>query len=507
MRGTSSTSAGEDGAPFGLPVLQEVPELAAALDQLVAADRAVAVALDHLVRLTASHVAETATGVGLDGWLTIVARRTRSDRRMLRLVVEMCRRLPRVHACFREGLLSWGQMRAVALEARAVPKEHDAVLDEELTTTIVELVGSDPDDLRRAVRWTVIELLPSLPLEAAPQEPPEQDRLVLQPRLDGSGGTLFGDFGPESFAVLEAATEPGPPAALPGTEATPDGHDDAEDDGDDEDDEARRFRTRRRQMAAARAARLVAACRGGDAVGSARPQVLLRTELSTLLDATGGRPGQLLTHLTGGAMWVDAPTARRLADAEVDLRLIVTDGGRPLGVGLSRRTPPRWLRDAALALHDTCTEPGCLTAARVCDLDHGQPWSRGGATDVDNLAPVCPGGNHAKEAAGWRAAQRGDGSRRWWHPRSGLAITTMPAVWDGVRPAGRADAASRPPAPGGGRRAWASQRIRYPTPVPWARTTPPRGVVAAIETRWPPGARPWDRLPRSAPADDEPWPF
>src|SRR5690606_25705203 len=40
--------------------------------------------------------------------------------------------------------------------------------------------------------------------------------LALQPRLDGSGGRFFGEAGPESFAILENATNPGPPPIATG---------------------------------------------------------------------------------------------------------------------------------------------------------------------------------------------------------------------------------------------------------------------------------------------------
>jgi hypothetical protein len=174
----------------------------------------------------------------------------------------------------------------------------------------------------------------------------------------------------------------------------------------------------------------------GRPAGGSRPQVLVRVDLHTLLDRDH-MPAELLTHLTGGKLWLDADSARQLTDARgADLRAIVLDtSGRVVGVGRRRRFAPGWLTDATLALHDTCSHPGCRTAARRCDIDHARPWNPTdlkrppGRTDVDQLAPLCEHHNHRKEADGWRVEQSADGSRRWVHPRSGLATTTRPATW------------------------------------------------------------------------------
>jgi hypothetical protein len=82
-----------------------------------------------------------------------------------------------------------------------------------------------------------------------------------------------------------------------------------------------------------------------------------------------------------------------------------------------------------LAVHDTCTEPGCRVAAVVCDLDHAVPVDDDGPTDVANLAPVCATGNHRKETDGWTATQQADGTRTWTHHRTGISTTTRPGTW------------------------------------------------------------------------------
>jgi hypothetical protein len=243
--------------------------------------------------------------------------------------------------------------------------------------------------------------------------------LILQPRLDGSGGTLWGDLGPVGFAAVDAATDPGPTGtATRDTFGAPPDPD--------------RAATSRRGAGQARAATLIDLCchgRPGPDGERRRPMLLLRAELDALL-GDGRLPAQLLTTLAGGTMHCDADTAKRLVDAHgTDLRLVILDDGKIVGVGTRTRQPPGWLADATLALHDTCTEPGCLTAARVCDLDHAVPVPAGGPTDVGNLAPLCATANHRKEADGWSATQTPDGIRTWHHRRTGLTTRTIPATW------------------------------------------------------------------------------
>lgn len=442
-----------DGVPFGLPVLAEVPELAAVLTSLREVDRLLACALDGLLRLQDTGLAETATGVPLERWLAAVARRTGADRRMLATAAGVCRRLPTLHAAFVGGRVSWAQVRAITLAVHRLPAHLDEHVDGELGRVLAatgdDAVGQadvEPDDLVRAVSWALAALEAEAHEPSASGREPAEDWLAMQPRLDGSGGQLHGDFGAQGFAILDAALNEGLPMPdgpvkdAPGADPDPD-----------------RARLRGRQAARHRAARLLALCAtgsgpdgdpgggfggagqgrvdteddgpGGGIGGAGLPGLLLRAELSTLL-GDDRLPAELLTRLTGGVLHVDAATARRLMETYgARLRLVLVDHGEVVGVGRSSRRPPGWLTDAALALRDACSEPGCRTPARVCDVDHARPWTRDGRTDVDNLAPVCASANHRKETAGWRVHQAPDGVRIWTHPRTGLSTRTLPARW------------------------------------------------------------------------------
>jgi hypothetical protein len=487
---TLATAAGAHSAAVGqaerFPVLDEVPELGHVLDLARRIDRLVAQLVTGLMELRASDLAEHTTGVPLEQWLAIVARRTGADRRMLTTTCEVLERLPTLRRAFLEhATISWAQTRTVVLQVCRLPHHLDATIDATLGPIIHGAAGADPDAIGSAVSWALASLDPTPPRTAGPA--PEQF-LAMQPRLDGSGGRIWGEFNALGFATLDTAlnTDTRPPAG-----PTRDTF------GSTPDPIARkRLAT---QTGAARAQRLLDLVdhhcadrhdhdadhdadgvpgKGGRRAGR-RPQLLIRISLDTLLDRDH-TPPQLLTTLTGGRMWADATTIRTLVAARgADLRTIVLDDtGTILGVGRRTRIPPDWLTDATLALHDTCTAPGCRTAARICDLDHATPWHptpdapTRGPTDLTNLAPLCATDNRRKEPAGWRATQHPDHTRTWYHPRTGLTTRTLPATWQPPPP----NVAPPPPPPG------------PPPPEPPRSGTPP-------SRRPPPTAEPHPDIP------------
>jgi hypothetical protein len=500
--GSSEEDAGAGGTvPFGLPVLAELPELAGLLEDLVAVDRLLARALDTLLLLEDSGQAERVTGVGVGQWLAIVARRTGADVRMLRCAVRACRRLPALYTGFRDGQLSWAQLRVVALKVERAPQHTDLALDAKVADAIDTCRDSDPDTLARMVGWAIAELAdPPDPADKPPAPALGEGFLHLQPRLDGTGGSVFGDLDAYGFALLDAATAPTHPPTTGPTRtgfAGPTDPDQAAHaattlgrqrlarlldhlahrcpdtgepsdrnggtntdgtgaaDGTGDRTDGTRDGTPGAPAAATDTAHATEPAAGSaEGAGGREParrsadvKLLLRAELDTLLGVTH-LPAQLLTTLTGGAMHLDAQTARRLADAGAEIRLIVTDQGRIVGVGRQSRVPPGWLRDATLALHDTCTAPGCDRAALTAHTDHAIPWDAGGHTDIGNCGPLCAHDNHHKERAGWKATGQPDGTRHWHHPRSGLKTTTHPTT---RRPPPRPSSPSRDSGSGGDR--------------------------------------------------------
>jgi hypothetical protein len=429
--GTAASSGPADPAPFGLPVLAELTELGEMLESLTVADRAMCQALALLARLLEDDEVVTVSGVSVEQWIGIVAHHTRMDRRLLLRTARLLGRFPTLHGAVRGLQLSWSQLRGLALALRDCPTVLDGKVDAFLAQLLPHLEGTDPDAVIRQVQRAIAEWTAELAPETA--EPPARNYLHLQPRLDGTGGRFSGEFDAVGLAIVDDATAPtrgqldhpggiggaradnllrrlthscGPPDT-PAADATEAGEDDT------------------------------------TATGAALPAVklLLRCDYAELLDATR-TPADLLTRLVGGSLRLTSAAARRLLDQRgAELRTVIVDHGHILGVGRTSRVPPGWLRDATLAVHDTCTGPLCDRPALGADLDHARPWQPThpgglpGSTDVDNLGPLCATTNRAKETAGWHAQQHRDGRRTWTHPRTGLQITSLPTTWRPPPPA------------------------------------------------------------------------
>ena len=209
--------AGHDGEadrpPFGLPVLAEIPDLAATLETARRIDQLQALLVDQVQYLQDTGLAERATGVGVDQWLASVGRQTRTDRRMVQTAARVLRRLPSVQTAFDDGRLSWSQVRTLVLKVNDLPRHLDDRLDAALASAVATVHGdggevrTDPDALAHVVSWVLADLHEGDPDAATSGE--VQDQLVLQPRLDGTGGRYWGEAGPEGFALLDAATDPG----------------------------------------------------------------------------------------------------------------------------------------------------------------------------------------------------------------------------------------------------------------------------------------------------------
>ncbi len=81
---------------------------------------------------------------------------------------------------------------------------------------------------------------------------------------------------------------------------------------------------------------------------------------------------------------------------------------------------PDRLRQQVIARDVTCSFPWCTRPARGCDLDHVIPYTRGGATCAENLAPLCRRHHrlktHCREGTGWAYTMVEPGTYLWRSP-------------------------------------------------------------------------------------------
>ena len=408
------------------------------IDTLRQIDRLTAQATELLAHAQVSGKVEEQTGLPAELWLAAAGRRTRADRRMLTTTAEFRDRLPSLAAGFDDGRVSWAQVRAVVCACIKLPGHLLAAVDDALAREIDVLADAEPDALVHVVSQT----LRSLDAPTAQDHARDvRDRfLTIQPRLDGTGGQLYGETDAYGLAILTEALDAGIPP--------PDRRlrDHLGQDVDPDTLQRHRHTQGRRRMDALIAMAAHSLVTGqqparttADTSPASAPTLLLTLSYDTLIGATD-EPGGLLTTLTGGRLTVAADTARRLVDqAGASLRTIVLDDtGQILGVGRKTYRPPGWLRDALLLRDTTCRAPGCLTAARLCDLDHADPWTPtddrpgGGTTDIHNLVHLCRTDHTTKTRHGWHTYTHPDhthrGLHRWHHRRTGLTIDTTPTT-------------------------------------------------------------------------------
>lgn len=102
-------------------------------------------------------------------------------------------------------------------------------------------------------------------------------------------------------------------------------------------------------------------------------------------------------------------------------RIVIDANGVIINQGRTNRLFTGYARSAALLLATTCTHLGCDLPAELCDVDHLDSHSEGGATDQHNASPECNSHNLFKHRAGWGARRATNG--RIYHVRpDGTAV-------------------------------------------------------------------------------------
>jgi hypothetical protein len=126
----------------------------------------------------------------------------------------------------------------------------------------------------------------------------------------------------------------------------------------------------------------------------APPQITVFAELEALTATDSG-----VTELGSGAL-IPNETARRLA-CDCVVETVITDGSQIIGVGRNSRTVPGWLR--RLVHHrdgGSCVFHGCDNRNWL-QVHHIVHWSKGGATDLDNLILLCGFHHRFVHEDGW----------------------------------------------------------------------------------------------------------
>jgi len=131
---------------------------------------------------------------------------------------------------------------------------------------------------------------------------------------------------------------------------------------------------------------------------SARAEIVVHVDLETLKN--GLHAGGTCRTALGADLPVE--TVRRLA-CEAEILPVVLDGRSvPIDVGRSKRLATVHQRRALEAIHPTCAIPDCEVIFDHCNVHHIEYWENGGATDLNNMIPLCSRHHHAAHEGGWK---------------------------------------------------------------------------------------------------------
>ena len=143
---------------------------------------------------------------------------------------------------------------------------------------------------------------------------------------------------------------------------------------------------------------------------------------------TGGTDATVVIHVQAESLADDGANARTddgavlpidvarrfLCNAKIQTVIEAADGS-VLGLGRTARQPSAWMLRQLRYRDRACTFPGCGNR-RSTQAHHIRWWSRGGPTDLDNLALVCTFHHRLVHDHGWNLERAATGAVHWFRP-------------------------------------------------------------------------------------------
>jgi hypothetical protein len=429
-------------------------ELAGLAELVETLDRGHAAALALVDRIETAGLAERKAGLPLESWLGLKTRATFGDRRFLVGAREVLRHLPNVGRAFEQGVLGWGQVRAIVAEARPLTVALRQTLDagfadrDELSRLhadeVVDRTANRASGLREDLerRRTVarqqrryLHVRESFDGGVRGNfDLPAEDGAVLLEALAAASARPTGDrdvtvdaTDPTDPAAADGAAGPGAPAGTADPDASGPVPTDADtsDEAADADDLGGFDRPRARQLADGLVRLAEAFLAGGRAGGTtvrARPTMLVVADVADLVGGgEAARRARLLWRLPGSPPALTRDAIRRLS-SDADLQMLLVDGHQILGISAPTAPIPARVRRAVVARDQGCRFPGCRAPAAWTDLHHVVPRNKDGPTTLANLVCLCRRHHMAVTEGRWKLAMTGDGTvtvRRGRHTARG----------------------------------------------------------------------------------------
>jgi hypothetical protein len=153
-----------------------------------------------------------------------------------------------------------------------------------------------------------------------------------------------------------------------------------------------------------------------------RPSILVVVDHKT---ARQGWHTDTICQTENGHDISTASLARLACDATV--RSVTLDpSGVPINVGRTYRTATNAQWAALKSIYSTCAWDGCTAPISWCQAHHIHEWEHGGATDLNNLIPLCSQHHHRVHEGGWSILLGQDRSLQIWSPDRTLRASTGP---------------------------------------------------------------------------------
>lgn len=139
-----------------------------------------------------------------------------------------------------------------------------------------------------------------------------------------------------------------------------------------------------------------------------RATVVVHADLDVLYDADTN------AVIESGPVIAGPTVQRLLCNARVQMVVEQPDGS-VAGVGRMSREPTAWMMRQLRHRDGGCRFPGC-DARRFTQAHHIEWWSRGGATDLDNLTLICSFHHKLVHEYRWSIERTDDGDLVWHRP-------------------------------------------------------------------------------------------
>ncbi|HKJ56427.1 MAG TPA: HNH endonuclease signature motif containing protein, partial [Nitriliruptoraceae bacterium] len=168
-------------------------------------DATVAQLVEDLICVVESGATEQALGAAVEIVMSQSCRMVGFERRTLLRASTTLVRMPATRQAFRDGRVSWSQVRAVLTAVRPL-RIADLVDVDDLVGELADTLATcEADALVHEVDWHVDQVIAQRQT-ARRRQPIEDNRLIPLPRLDGSGA-IHGDFDAAHFPLLVQAID------------------------------------------------------------------------------------------------------------------------------------------------------------------------------------------------------------------------------------------------------------------------------------------------------------